>query len=419
MERDEHGRLRLPRLWRHGRDGHGHASNIPIGTIIVDLVNPKTHEMVWRGTAQDQVSTAGASQGTITQAMQTIFKNFPPASVSEHFTAAGRSPGRLLFLEFEDEDRMNRKLLAGFLALGLFALASAAGAQQLIIKGEFGMKAGTMPDPGLYVGMFGNINWAGRDQRLDNATIHGPKLTQEIFGPLIKWVSPYKILGANYASSSRVPFANVRAEFPASRRPGRLDGPGALRALVVPVAARLAHQGSAAALRPAAPTSSSHYTFYAPTGRYTPGALDNTSLGMWCNELSGRVTAYFDKDRDWPGRPRSSTTSTARSRTRTGRPGNAFTFMGGLGRNWGDKDTLLSGWVGIAGYGQWQTTATTGVDAPLAARLNGESRVYSIGPELTALEGALTLRYFWEYGGEVLRRRARVSTSSSSMPIGK
>jgi Domain of unknown function (DUF4136) len=55
-------------------------SSIPIGTIIVDLVNPKTHEMVWRGTAQDQVNSAGASQGQITQAIQTIFKNFPPAS---------------------------------------------------------------------------------------------------------------------------------------------------------------------------------------------------------------------------------------------------------------------------------------------------------------------------------------------------
>ncbi len=55
-------------------------SSIPIGTIIVDLVNPKTHEMVWRGTAQDQVNNAGASQGTINQAIQAIFKNFPPTA---------------------------------------------------------------------------------------------------------------------------------------------------------------------------------------------------------------------------------------------------------------------------------------------------------------------------------------------------
>jgi len=55
-------------------------TNIPIGTIIVDMVNPKTHEMVWRGTAQDQVSGTGADRGQIQDAMQALFKNFPPAS---------------------------------------------------------------------------------------------------------------------------------------------------------------------------------------------------------------------------------------------------------------------------------------------------------------------------------------------------
>ena len=55
-------------------------TNIPIGTIIVDMVNPKTNEMIWRGTAQDQVSGTGADRGQIQQAMQQLFKNFPPAS---------------------------------------------------------------------------------------------------------------------------------------------------------------------------------------------------------------------------------------------------------------------------------------------------------------------------------------------------
>jgi hypothetical protein len=55
-------------------------TNIPIGTIIVDLVNPKTHEMIWRGTASDQVSGTGADRGQVQQAMQAIFKNFPPTS---------------------------------------------------------------------------------------------------------------------------------------------------------------------------------------------------------------------------------------------------------------------------------------------------------------------------------------------------
>ena len=42
-------------------------------------------------------------------------------------------------------------------------------------------------------------------------------------------------------------------------------------------------------------------------------------------------------------------------------------------------------------------TDTTGIDAPLIARLN-KSRVYAVGPEFATLQGALQARYFWEFG---------------------
>ena len=58
-------------------------TNIPIGTIIVDMVDPKTKEMIWRGTAQDQVSGTGADRGQVQQAMQELFKNFPPGATSK------------------------------------------------------------------------------------------------------------------------------------------------------------------------------------------------------------------------------------------------------------------------------------------------------------------------------------------------
>jgi hypothetical protein len=73
--------------------------------------------------------------------------------------------------------------------------------------------------------------------------------------------------------------------------------------------------------------------------------------------------------------------------------------MGGLGRNYGASDSYFSGWAGVAGYGQWQVTSTTGADAPLIMRQN-KSTIYGVGPEFTTLKGALTLRYFWQYGGK-------------------
>jgi hypothetical protein len=57
--------------------------NIPIGTLIVDLVDPNSKEMVWRGTASDQVSGTGEDQGTINEALQKLFANFPPTPGSK------------------------------------------------------------------------------------------------------------------------------------------------------------------------------------------------------------------------------------------------------------------------------------------------------------------------------------------------
>ena len=53
-------------------------TNIPIGNLVVDLVNPKTKELVWRGQASDQVSGSGEDKGKIDAAITELFKNFPP-----------------------------------------------------------------------------------------------------------------------------------------------------------------------------------------------------------------------------------------------------------------------------------------------------------------------------------------------------
>ena len=67
---------------------------IPIGTLVVDLVDPATKEMVWRGTASDQVSGKGEDQGKVDEAMQKLFKNFPPAPGQQVSTGSTfRRPG--------------------------------------------------------------------------------------------------------------------------------------------------------------------------------------------------------------------------------------------------------------------------------------------------------------------------------------
>src|SRR5262245_37015805 len=78
------------------------------------------------------------------------------------------------------------------------------------------MNGGVMPPPGLYAGMFGAGNW--QDEIVgpspDKIGVHGPDVTQDIFGPVIQYVSCYKIFGANFGAMAVVPIANVAFDFP-------------------------------------------------------------------------------------------------------------------------------------------------------------------------------------------------------------
>jgi len=174
-----------------------------------------------------------------------------------------------------------------------------ASAQQLIIKGEFGNKGGVMPPPGLYAGMFGAFSWADELVGPNKNAVDGPNLNQYAFGPLVQYVSKFKLFGANYGALAAMPFANIAIDFP------RLDvddstGIAPSQLWVVPVMLGW-HIDKPLFLAPGGADIIAHYAFYAPTGRYTAGALNNTALGMWTNELSLRVTSYFSKDRKWHG----------------------------------------------------------------------------------------------------------------------
>lgn len=71
----------------YGRWGGGPTTTtvqkIPIGTVIIDIVDPKLKEMVWRGTASDtikQKATPEERQTAVNEAMVKLFQNFPPGS---------------------------------------------------------------------------------------------------------------------------------------------------------------------------------------------------------------------------------------------------------------------------------------------------------------------------------------------------
>ena len=111
-------------------------------------------------------------------------------------------------------DSKSLRRIAVGVSLAIFIGVSAGQAQQLILKGEFGMKAGVMPPPGLYAGMFGWGNFADELVGPDKNSIKGPELDQYAFGPLVQYVSNLCIFGANYGALVAVPFAKPRLDFP-------------------------------------------------------------------------------------------------------------------------------------------------------------------------------------------------------------
>jgi hypothetical protein len=51
------------------------------GTLILDIVNPENKELIWRGSAQDEVnfkSTPEKDQTQLNEAVQQMLENFPP-----------------------------------------------------------------------------------------------------------------------------------------------------------------------------------------------------------------------------------------------------------------------------------------------------------------------------------------------------
>ena len=52
------------------------------GTLLLDLVDAKTSQLVWRGTASDTVSSTSEVQGVVNNAVKTILAEYPPKKES-------------------------------------------------------------------------------------------------------------------------------------------------------------------------------------------------------------------------------------------------------------------------------------------------------------------------------------------------
>ncbi len=257
------------------------------------------------------------------------------------------------------------------------------------ILGDSGLQSASQPPPGFYVsGMFHNYHTSEIKNRFGDPLPGEGTLNLGFFVPAVSVVTPIKILGANYGFLVSFPFSATRLELP------RLDVEDSLSGYT-DMYLRPIELG----WHPKAADILLGYGFYAPTGRFEPGADDNTGLGMWSHELLAGATVYFDEAKKWHLSGTGFYETHARNKDLDTKVGGIFTVEGGLGR------TLFGGLgnLGIAYYGQWKVTDDEISNLPDLITL-GKNRVQGVGPEIGApiplgTDGVLLLgfRYLWEF----------------------
>ena len=299
-------------------------------------------------------------------------------------------------------------IISTVLGAGLFAVAVAPApvqAQLLTqhIKGTTGLKAGSQPPPHTYV--VGPLIYVYNTD--DVRTRNGDRLpidasiTSVAYGMGILWVTPKKILGANYGIEVLFPVgANNRLQ---GTEIDQNPGAGLTDSVIAPISLGW-HFKRADAI--------AGYSIFVPTGRYEDGAADNTGFGMWGHELSAGTTVYLNEARSYHAATVVSFDFQSKKEDSETKVGNAMNLEGGVGADF-LKGGLSTGLVYYASF-KLSEDRIEGfpVNLPVA-----KSKVFALGPEVQLalarqgkLYGSLKVNYQWEV-------YARTATKGSELTI--
>lgn len=247
--------------------------------------------------------------------------------------------------------------------------------------GAEGIKAATLPPPGVYLrdynfGYFASDFPSGGPPGFESIEAY-------IQAPRLIWMTGAKILGADYGADIIVPFGwqQIKANLPspAGHTVWRDFGLGDIQ--IEPVL--LGWHGARWDLAFA-------YAWWAPSGEYSVNNPASIGKGFWSQMFTFGGTYYFDAARTWA--------VSLLNRYEFNQPNLDTGLRGGqvLTMEWGlSKGLSKTVDVGIIGYYQQQTTDDSG---PGATDLR--QRVVGLGPEISAVwmkPGLITsLRYVRE-----------------------
>jgi hypothetical protein len=149
------------------------------------------------------------------------------------------------------------------------------------IPGFTGLESGTQAPPGLYVGNLVYVYPTDtvKGNNGNNFTLPG-SLTSTAEIVLVNLVTNYEVFGGKVGVSIGLPFIKNRIQFDS------LDVHTNFAYTDTFAGANLGWELKRADI-------TAGYNLYMPTGKFEPGANDNTGLGMWGNEFTIGSTVYL------------------------------------------------------------------------------------------------------------------------------
>jgi hypothetical protein len=162
------------------------------------------------------------------------------------------------------------------------------------------------------------------------------------------WVSTKEVLGgARYSAFATLPFA--KNDLTSEIHGNTSGGSGFADSYYVPLVLGWSKERVAIRLL---------YGFLAPTGRFAAGANDNVGSGYWTNALSSGQTFYLTKSKPWAFSAYEMYEFHTTQQVTGTHPGQTFDLDYSLTKTLSlTKVPALQ--IGLAGYEQRQTTATT------------------------------------------------------------
>jgi hypothetical protein len=282
--------------------------------------------------------------------------------------------------------------------VGLLLLGTAAGARPIDaqasipnIRGMWGLRSGTLLPPGAYLGPLYYRYSPNKIIDKDGNSIDRARIQQRMTGLFGMYSSPRPVVGAHWAMWAAVPWANFAIETP---NIDRGTSWGFSDVYVQPI--DLGWSFSRADLI-------TGFGFYAPSGRFEPGANDNTGLGMWSYAFNLGTTVYADSAKHWNAATLATFQTNSHVRGTDRRAGNVLTLQGGAGYAFLQNAAV----AGLSYYAQWKVSDDRNFLITRIPRFDARDRYYGLGPELTTplpfrqVPMVLTLRYFFETGNRV------------------